>query len=145
MAWNKFSITNCIYCSEASSDRHHYKESVANSGRKRAYAAKRDTLPTCRECNRLLGSANPSFIDCCYILYDKVSHKHKNTLNIPEWDREDLDELSKTLRRKVLGGLRKKKFHMKRLDTLLKHAQSSLTYKEVRDIVIYGNKHEIQI
>ncbi len=34
---------------------------------------------------------------------------------------------------------------MKRLDTLLKHAQSSLTYKEVRDIVIYGDKNEIQI
>ena len=49
---------------------------------------------------------------------------------------EDLDELSKTLRRKVLAGLRKKKFHMKRLDTL-KTRQSSLTGRK-------WDKNEIQ-
>jgi len=32
-----FDIITCIYCGEPGRDRHHYKESVANSGQKRRY------------------------------------------------------------------------------------------------------------
>ena len=100
----------------------------------------KNTLPTCRECNNLLGASNPSYIDCCYFLYEKVSNKHKNLLSMPNWTIEELKELSKNLRRKTKLAMRKKKIHMDRLQQLLENAQSTLTYNSVKDIVIYGGQ-----
>ena len=88
-----FDIITCIYCGEPGRDRHHYKESVANSGQKRRYK-RGETLPACRECNMLIGSLTPTYTETCYLLYDKVSDRHKNVLSIPNWEQEDLKELS---------------------------------------------------
>jgi len=138
--WENFHPKTCIYCGDIwRIENHHYKESVANSGRKRNFT-KKNTLPTCRECNNLLVASNPSYIDCCYFLYEKVSNKHKNLLSMPNWTIEELKELSKNLRRKTKLAMRKKKIHMDRLQQLLENAQSTLTYKSVKDIVIYGGQ-----
>ena len=136
--WDNFHIKTCIYCGDIwRIEKHHYKESVANSGKKRSFA-KRNTLPTCRDCNGLLGAANPSYIDCCYILHEKVSWKHRDLLGMPNWTKEELAELSKSLRRKTKLALHKKEIHMDRLDQLLKNAQSPMTYDEINDIVRYA-------
>ena len=138
--WENFHPKTCIYCGDIwRIENHHYKESVANSGRKRTFT-KKNTLPTCRECNNLLGASNPSYIDCCYFLYEKVSNKHKDLLSMPNWTIEELKELSKNLRRKTKLAMRKKKIHMDRLQQLLENAQSTLTYNSVKDIVIYGGQ-----
>ena len=134
-----FDIITCIYCGEPGRDRHHYKESVANSGRKRSYR-KGETLPACRECNLLIGALTPTYTETCYLLYDKVSDRHKNILSIPKWDKEDLAELEGRLRRSVTSKIRKKKIIMERLDFLLKNAQSTLTYENIKDIIFYGFK-----
>ena len=133
--WDNFDIKTCIYCGDIwRIERHHYKESVANSGRLRRYK-QGDTLPTCRECNVLIGASNPSYIDCCYILHEKVSARHKDLLGMPNWTKEELAELSKSLRRKTKLALHKKEIHMDRLDQLLKNAQSPMTYDEIKTIV----------
>ena len=138
--WDNFHAKTCIYCGDIwRIEKHHYKESVANSGRKRTFS-KKNTLPTCRECNALLGASNPSYIDCCYILYEKVSSRHKDLLSMPNWTKEELGELSKNLRRKTKLAMLKKEIHMNRLEQLLKNAQSTLTYESVKDIVIYGGQ-----
>ena len=136
--WDNFDIKTCIYCGDIwRIERHHYKESVANSSRPRKYK-QGDTLPTCRECNVLIGASNPSYIDCCYILHEKVSWRHKNLLGMPNWSKEELYELSKSLRRKTKLAIRKKGIHMDRLDQLLKNAQSPLTYEEIKDVVRFA-------
>ena len=132
-----FNIITCIYCGEPGRDRHHYKESVANSGQKRRYK-RGETLPACRECNSLLGPLTPTYTEACYLLYDKISHRYKKVLSIPEWDKEDLKELEGRLRRTTMSKIRKKRFIMERLSHLLKNAQSPLTYVEIKDIVLYG-------
>ena len=135
--WNKINIITCIYCLEPASDRHHYKESIANSGKKRRFK-RGETLPTCRECNMLLGSLNPSYTECCYFLYDKVSARHKDVLQMPEWNEEELSRIAGHLRRTTRSKLSKKKITMERLSQLLKNAQSPMTYKEIKDIVRFG-------
>ena len=132
-----FDIITCIYCGEPGRDRHHYKESVANSGQKRSYR-KGETLPACRECNLLIGALTPTFTETCYLLYDKVSDRHKNILLIPKWDKEDLAELEGRLRRTTMSKIRKKKLRMERLDFLLRNAQSTITYENIKDIIFYG-------
>ena len=123
-----FDIITCIYCGEPGRDRHHYKESVANSGKKRS----------CRECNLLIGALTPTYTETCYLLYDKISDRHKKVLSIPKWDKEDLSELEGRLRRSVTSKIRKKKIIMERLDFLLRNAQSTLTYENIKDIIFYG-------
>ncbi len=132
-----FDIITCIYCGEPGRDRHHYKESVANSGQKRSYR-KGETLPACRECNLLIGSLTPTYTETCYLLYDKVSNRHKNVLSIPNWEQEDLKELEGRLRRTTVSKIRKKKLIMERLDFLLRNAQSTITYENIKDIIFYG-------
>ena len=83
--WDNFHAKTCIYCGDIwRIEKHHYKESVANSGRKRTFG-KKNTLPTCRECNALLGASNPSYIDCCpiisFFVIDRSSHRKKFKTN----------------------------------------------------------------
>ena len=132
-----FDIITCIYCGEPGRDRHHYKESVANSGQKRRYK-RGETLPACRECNLLIGSLTPTYTETCYLLYDKVSDRYKNVLSIPNWEQEDLKELEGRLRRTTVSKIRKKKLIMERLDFLLRNAQSTITYENIKDIIFYG-------
>ena len=132
-----FDIITCIYCGEPGRDRHHYKESVANSGQKRRYK-RGETLPACRERNMLIGSLTPTYTETCYLLYDKVSDRHKNVLSIPNWEQEDLKELEGRLRRTTVSKIRKKKLIMERLDFLLRNAQSTITYENIKDIIFYG-------
>ena len=132
-----FDIITCIYCGEPGRDRHHYKESVANSGQKRRYK-RGETLPACRECNMLIGALTPTYTETCYLLYDKVSDRHKNVLSIPNWEQEDLKELEGRLRRTTVSKIRKKKLIIERLDFLLRNAQSTITYENIKDIIFYG-------
>ena len=91
--WDHFHAKTCIYCGDILRiEKHYYKESVAHSGKKRTFS-KKNTLPTCRECNALLGASNPSYIDCCYILYEKVSSRQKDILSMLNWTKDELSEL----------------------------------------------------
>ena len=130
----KYKISTCIYCNDLGKVRHHYKESVANSGKKRSYKQD-EVLPTCQECNLLLGSLNPEYHECCYILYEKVGKRHKDIISMPEWDQEELDELSGHLKRQVKASLSMKKIHRQRIATLLNNAQSNQTYDDLKEIL----------
>jgi 5-methylcytosine-specific restriction endonuclease McrA len=44
-------LKECIYCGDIANHKHHYQESVSNSGKKRLYA-RADVLPACSECNQ---------------------------------------------------------------------------------------------
>ena len=58
---------------------------------------------------------------------------------MPNWTKEELVELSKSLRRKTKLALHKKEIHINRLEQLLKNAQSPLTYEEIKDIVNFSS------
>ena len=124
---DKYKINRCVYCHDLAFERHHYIESVANSGLKRKKARKRDTVPTCRECNVLIGSANPEYQECCYILYDKVSAGHKDILCMPDWDQDEIEKLSGHLKRKIKASMTYKRMVGERLSNLLTNAQSNMT------------------
>ncbi len=51
---------------------------------------------------------------------------------------KDLKELEGRLRRTTVSKIRKKKIIMERLDFLLRNAQSTLTYENIKDIIFYG-------
>ena len=124
---DKYNIDRCVYCHDLAFHRHHYKESVSNSGKKRKKPRKKDTVPTCVECNVLIGSANPEYQECCYILYDKVSARHKDILSMPDWDEDDMEELSGHLKRKIKASMTYKRMVGERLSNLLTNAQSHMT------------------
>ena len=132
----KYSINKCVYCHDFAFHKHHYKESVANSGKIRKYNnKKKDTLPTCAECNVLLGSHNPEYSECCYVLHDKIAHRHKSILSMPNWEEEELEELSGHLKRQIKASLTMKKIHLQRLENLIENAQSEQTYENLKIIL----------
>jgi hypothetical protein len=124
---DKYNIDRCVYCHDLAFHRHHFKESVANTGKKRKKPKKKDTVPTCVECNVLIGAANPEYQECCYILYDKVAARHKDILSMPNWDEDDMEELSGHLKRKIKASMTYKRMIGERLSNLLTNAQSNMT------------------
>lgn len=124
-------LIECIYCNDIAGCRHHYKESVANSGKKRGYA-KDDVLPTCKECNALLSSRNPEYPDCCLFLYNEIKSRHKKILNQPNWDNEDLEEMSPKFKRNILATIKQRDIHKKRLDNLIHNSETYESYKYLR-------------
>ena len=124
-------LIDCIYCNDIAGCRHHYKESVANSGRKRAYS-KEDVLPTCKECNALLSSRNPEYPDCCLFLYNEIKDRHKKILKQPDWDEEELEEMSPKFKRNIIAHINERNIHKKRLDNLIHNSQTYDTYEYLR-------------
>ena len=125
---DKYKIDTCVYCNDFAFHKHHYKESVANSGKKRKHqTSKKDTVPTCVECNILIGSNDLTYQEACYILYDKVNARHKAILAMPDWDKEELEELSGNLKRKIKASMTFKVIAIERLSNLLTNAESNMT------------------
>jgi hypothetical protein len=131
---NKHKYSLCIYCADIGNIRHHYKESVANSGKKRSYRVN-EVLPTCTECNALLGSKNPSYEECCYFLHNKVSKRHKSIISMPDWNEDELEELDGHLKFQIKASLTMKKIHQQRLENLIENAQSNTTYEDIKNIL----------
>jgi hypothetical protein len=127
-------VIECIYCNDIAGCRHHYKESVANSGRKRGYS-KEDVLPTCKECNALLSSRNPEYPDCCLFLYNEIKSRHKKILNQPDWDEDDLEEMSAKFKKNILASIKEREIQKKRLENLMINYETYPTYEDLRNIL----------
>ena len=126
-------LKECIYCGDIANHRHHYEESVSNSGFVRNYST--ETLPACSECNELLGTKNPEYPDCCLFLYNEIKDRHKKILNQPNWDDDDLEEMSPKFKRNILATIKQRDIHKKRLENLMVNYETYPTYEDLRNIL----------
>jgi 5-methylcytosine-specific restriction endonuclease McrA len=83
----------CVYCGEPATDREHViPRSLGGFW----------TVPACKDCNALAGaSLQPSLADRRRHIAAKLRRKYAKVLRMPEWDREELDELGAGLRTAV--------------------------------------------
>ena len=125
-------LKECIYCGDIANHRHHYSESVSNSGSVRNYSS--ETLPACSECNELLGAKNPEYPECCIYLYDKIKDKHSNLLKQPDWDEEELEEMSPRFKKNIISHINERNIHKKRLDNLIFNSDTYESYDYLRMI-----------
>lgn len=109
----------CFYCgSDADSLDHVIPWSFySNKRRKNAGKAPGFRVGACRECNGLLGSSfYPSMFDRCKSVNSKLRAKYKKLFKTPEWDEEELQEVSAKLRQSIRATLTKKREISKRLE-----------------------------
>lgn len=74
-------------------------------------------VPCCRECNSLLGDTpTESLIDRDMLAKNLLMNRYRKTLEVGDWDAEEIMELGANLRSTVLKGYRQAQFVEERLD-----------------------------
>ena len=93
---------------------------------------KKDTVPSCRECNSILGNRLfQSIGDRAAYLVGRLESRYKKLLSTPSWTEDELAELGRTLRVDVEGALSEKKAVQNRIDHCAHGSCVSPTPEEV--------------
>lgn len=90
---------SCFYCGSIADTRDHITPHSTErpSSQKRQWST--DYVNACRECNTMLGNSFPwSLYDRIMYLHDKFKKKKKLHRAFVEWDEDDLEEVSDTMR-----------------------------------------------
>lgn len=87
----KFYGENCIYCGMGDESWEHWPP--------RSFTHRGMLLPCCLECNCMAGARSPiNFRDRVKIVKDGIRTKYKKALKMPNWDDEELEEMSYSMR-----------------------------------------------
>lgn len=104
-------LERCIYCGDTAEVREHFVP--------KSFVCNNFTLPACKECNALKSNKVFETVqDVKKFLREKIIKRYKNILNIPEWDKYNLDEIGPSLRSKIVMDLGKKRWIESRLKFL---------------------------
>lgn len=104
----------CIYCGMPEECWDH---ALPYSQRHRKEARKRLLVPSCSECNSLLGnSLQETLGDRVAYCKTKLQAKYSSLLQSPRWTSEELSELGEVLRREVIHHEHKRKRTQTRID-----------------------------
>ena len=106
----------CYYCGLAADTVDHVVpqsllDAVRGSGDDALIAAvtrRRRTMvvPACRECNMLAGAKYHETLDeRARYVRERLAHRHRKVLSMPDWSPSELAELSANLRSLVIAGL----------------------------------------
>jgi len=102
-------MLSCYYCGDDADTLDHtipvsfYSTRPTRKGMKSRYTDPVPVVDCCAECNRTLNST--LIIDVrgrASLLIERYKIKYKKILNLPRWDKEDLNELGKIFRSVIL-------------------------------------------
>lgn len=108
----------CTYCGSFSNLQRDHVIPVSSTGVPRNYSLG-ELVPTCGECNALLGDKMFTTVPtrAAYLL-GVYPRRYRKILALPEWDPEELEELSYGLRDVVERGLKEREYIKQRLENL---------------------------
>jgi 5-methylcytosine-specific restriction endonuclease McrA len=108
-------IDACFYCGLPDTEEDHIIP-LSALGRLPLQLHRELVVPSCTECNRILGDFfTLSLIERKEELRRRLRKRYKTLLRHPDWDQEDLDELSGSLKKHVIGCQLQKKQLLERL------------------------------
>jgi len=74
------------------------------------------TVPSCRECNGLAGASyQPTLTERKKYIKDKLRHRYRKIIEMPEWEEAEIEELGRALKTHVLVGIEQRKLILQRL------------------------------
>lgn len=95
----KYDKNTCVYCGMPGDNRDHVLPKNFTGAAQRRFTP---TVPSCQECNNLLGATVHESIEARRIyVHQKLYRKYKNVLSAPEWSEEEINSLGYTLRSSV--------------------------------------------
>lgn len=114
-----FNEHTCTYCGEAASDKDHVIPRASEADHKKNHFNKKNTVPSCRECNLTLSSRYILTIsDRSKFLIEAYTNKFKSLLAMPHHSDEDIKELEGSLKKSIKGQMKKKKIILERMSNL---------------------------
>lgn len=114
-------MSNCTYCNSVLAEVKDHVIPRAYTGND-SFAA-RYVVPCCKRCNNLLGSVPCHTVEerAAY-LYERYSQKYKNTLNAPDWTKQEIKDLKGTFKKQIQSLEKDKKSIRIKLENLRKLA-----------------------
>lgn len=107
----------CHYCGEAGNHREHTVP--ASFSQNTRHFETSGIVIACPECNMLLSNRIfSSMYERAQYLIERLTRRHRSTLNIPEWSPRELARLSPNMRACVEAGIRDRETLMARLERL---------------------------
>lgn len=135
----------CVYCGDTTQRTRDHVIPVSWSGLKRSYA-KGDIVPSCRECNTMLGNIP---IHCvsgrAAYLAEKLQNKYRKILMMPEWDCDDLSELSSNLNKMIMSAQDMKKYIASRIAHCVKVSFDGHTEKVKEETLDHAIAYKILV
>lgn len=128
----------CIYCGDTTQRTRDHIISVAWRGYKRCYEVG-DVVPSCRECNLLLGdiplhciSSRADYISA------KLEEKYRRFLKIPHWSEEELKEMTSQFQFSIKAAGDLKKYILARIH------HSKLTALDINNVNYKKNEQKLE-
>ena len=133
-----FKRYNCTYCGDKYAEDldHVIPVSINEVSRKTAKWSKTHVVPSCKECNNALSDKYLTTVwQRARFIQERLEKKYKKAFKTPEWDEEDLKELSPKLRKEIKNDLALKRLHIYRVKFAELVADSFIEIEDVWDAI----------
>tara|TARA_R100000900_G_scaffold139757_1_gene119562 strand:+ start:416 stop:886 length:471 start_codon:yes stop_codon:yes gene_type:complete len=127
----------CTYCGRPSNNRDHVvPRSFSDYNPDNTPTTKKNTVPSCSQCNGVLGSRPILNIgDRAQFLIEMYTKKFKDLLAMPHHSDDDINELEGTLKKMMKNSMKQKKIVLDRMEHLDLITLLKPTIKDVQDII----------
>ena len=135
--WMEFKEYICTYCGEPADTKDHViPVSWNHMSRKNADYSNKKVVPACNQCNLTLGNIAYHTIQTrASYLIQKYMKKYKKLLKSPIWTPEEISELGRGLRGKILELQMERRNIQNRLDWLTVISLSQFTISDIWDFI----------
>ena len=137
MAKKLFNRYDCVYCGMPCDTKDHVSPvSRDYTSRKHAPTNQKNTIPSCRECNNLLGARLFLTVgDRASYLFSVYKTRLDKILSMPSWSKEELKSLKGRMRQYVKNSLKKKESAKSRINHIELVMELCPTIDEIWEII----------
>lgn len=123
----------CTYCGEyADSYDHVVPVSYIRIHRKLEIGNK-EAVPCCRECNSMLSNKlHITISERARYLQTRYKSKYKKVLNFPDWDTDELEDMSKDFKQSILASMNMREITKDRIKHLKETINADYTIQEAK-------------
>ena len=122
----------CSYCGDPADSLDHFIPHIRNRTHSLKSFKRSEVIPSCRECNTLLGEKLfESIGGRAGYLHTKYQTRYSKIISMPEWGNEELEELGYNLRSMVEQEIKTKKDVLRRVEHCLYISRLSPSSEEV--------------
>ena len=120
-------MPNCSYCGAWDGNNRDHVIPVSYNYNGRKASTYKNTVPSCAECNTLLGGRLHFTVPsrAAYLLGSYES-RYKKLLKQPDWTPEEIDELGPSMRASIIQSMKDKKEVRRQLEHLLLVAEERI-------------------
>lgn len=123
----------CTYCGEYADTYDHVVPVSYLRVHRKLEVGNKEAIPCCRECNSTLSNKlHITISERARYLQSRYKFKYKKVLNFPDWDTDELEEMSKDFRRSIAASIDMREITKDRMKHLRQTIQADYTIQEAK-------------